>query len=543
MLPHNQIVSSSLSNALNSARAEIITEISPRVIYLSDLTEADQNELEESGFLIKNIYRITGVNHRIEKENCENAGLHFGGQPAFVENFLEKLKLGSKLGATEADFDAILKEVDSFYRFTLYQRTLAKNATFAIKSIFSNSWIKTTGSYVITSENWPTIAYKFSDAGRNFYLIANGALGNLLALYDEQSKTLLMFKQYNGRWGKDPQKWVGDFLLQLGRYSSEVKAYENAPTREYHSLLYTENIAHYYWNFMNGLQRAQDQDDKIKALFSRRTPVDCKAIFPNSSPQISPQSDNEIFLHVLRENLIVGLYTDYIASETLARRMISVAETRTPNEAQKYISEVAASNKIIVWILLRNIHRSWRNQVSGISNFINKMKATYGNCFFIFDGHTQLDEGTVSVQSQKSLQNSNLQHMTAEDDIMSEVIERTGIEDYHNLIGCNVYEKILWSEIPTFSVQPMGSGFLWTGWLSNRPAVLHTPPQSIPQFRATAYMREDCAPRVYVKPEYYSNAEDGPYLASSYDLDWRGIWEASQTLLNDYLRFPEKKNG
>ncbi|MQQ09600.1 hypothetical protein GFB49_14120 [Epibacterium sp. SM1979] len=512
-----------------------MSKVSPKVIYLNKLDDQSRSVLKDAGILLENVLRITGMNHAIESENCQQAGLSFVGREAYVDRFIASLNSPGELGAEVEDFDAIKKEIDSFDRFTLYQRTLAQNATFSVKSVFSEAWLRATASYVITSENWPTIAYKFSDENRDFYLIANGALGNLLALYDEQNALLLMFKSYNGRWGKNPETWVGDFLLQLGKYAEEASAYETRTNRSYCNLLYSENIAHYYWNFMNGLQRAQDRDPMSRAIFSRRSPVNCRAVFPHSAVKGSPQSDDEIFTHVLQNDLMVGLHTDYIASEALAKRMITVSQARVEKARQEEIRNVASDNKVIIWILLRNIHRSWRGQTDGLSQFIQKMQENYDGCFFIFDGHTRLDEGESNVRTQQALQNANQKHMSAEDEILAEILHKTGIENYQSVIGCDVYEKILWAEIPTFSVQPMGSGFLWTGWLTNRPAVLHTPPQSIPQFRATAYMRENCTPRIYVKPEYYLNAEDGPYLSSSYDMEWTGIWEASTALLSNHL--------
>ena len=237
-----------------------------------------------------------------------------------------------------------------------------------------------------------------------------------------------------------------------------------------------------------------------------------------------------------------GINTSFVGSEETARLSYEVAKARVGQAVVDEAAQFRKENRITVWILLRSIHRSWINQVDGIAHYINALQEKYGPCSFVFDGHTVLDEGQNHTPDEADVVEQNRQSIAEEQASLEEILKIVSVSDYKNLIGSSVYEKIVWAHIPTFTMQPLGSGFTWTGWISNRPAVLHIPPWANAFFRAQAYTPERSQPRVFVDNAYYTLQNDPPSKEDGYFLDWRGVMAASDRLLA-HLGYMPKAGG
>jgi tetratricopeptide (TPR) repeat protein len=490
-----------------------------QVINISGLTDEERNFIEKAGFSIANLELIA-------KDDIELEEIYIN---SFTAN--EPVQLSRKGGKH-------LRENDSIYdikKGRYFQQSIVETGYIYSVCPFTGKVLRTNQSFVYHYPHpgtWtgvhPIYIYRFVGAEVFYLVCATPVLGDKSFIYFPNRELIITFVSGHDCYAKEYQiinalkaNFVSHWQLVNSYLSTDIR-------KEVAAVLgYMNNLAHFVWNELSGIQYLYDNEtlDKIdKFLIGsfeyfnlgdtyQEIPID--KILHLANP-------DSLFETILANNYLAVWLTDLVIKEDLGNRLYKGAIAKcSPSVLQEI--EVARKHFPIVWIGLRGHSRVWLSQIEGIANIINSLSTIFPDLAVVFDGWGQ---------TEKPDPRSELE-MQREQSIVADIVKKISTNlSIYNLIGAMNYERAAWSKLIDFYISAYGSGLTFPIWIANKPGVVHGIIDSILLEKGewSSHIRENAAPPLLIPNDY---RDDNVKIGfANYDVDWQKINDAVIKVLN-----------
>lgn len=403
-----------------------------------------------------------------------------------------------------------------------YQQSIVETAYIYSMCPFSGTILRSNQSfYVQVHDGVPLLVYRF--VGEEvFYLIVGAWSAVKIALYFPTLELLLDWHS----WGNALEHTVTHFKANIVSNWLLVKDYISDPKpKKIASILgVVNNLGHYLWNYVTGIQYLYDNDifyklDKI--ISGKDSYYKIREIFPEITQDkiIEAPNSEAIFRAILQENCIGVMVTEFHITENLYNRIYWSALNQC-KENQNLIRtlEEAKHHFPVVLINLRGHNKSWVNQVEGYANIINCLYQDYPNMAVFFDGF---------VDEQVSL-----------DQILEAISPQVKV---FNGLNCNIYETLLWVHNIDTYIAVIGSGLVLVNWLANKPGVTHGNKAHYSQQGFWTDVRENSISPIFLAEEFIEDLFNDPTsgnVYSNYNCDWKLLYNE----LINIIKSLEKKS-
>ncbi|MDJ0554121.1 MAG: tetratricopeptide repeat protein [Microcoleaceae cyanobacterium MO_207.B10] len=477
----------------------------------------------------------------------------FALEEIYINSFSNaaKKRLSRKSEPTREEGRLDLKRWTEFrkngYEFAVQQSIAETGYIYSICPI-SGEILRSNQSFYLGAS---LIAYRFVGA-EIFYLIIGQWFGNKIAVYFPKFDLILT------QLGKKKINEIENLKSRLNifksytvKYRNEFLAYVSNSVK--HPLVAlvgnTANFYHYFFNRITGLNYLSERNliPKIdKIITGNNNYFDISSIYPNIETKEVNTEDELFFQETLANNYFIAMFFDVILSHSLAQTLHkSSLDLATP----KLIETVKSLRKScfpLIWFHVRIHKRLWLSQIEGTANLIQRLYQDFPNLGIIFDGFSCTNSGLV-----------NHQVVTQEKAIFKQITDRIPPEiSVQNLIGCKVYEKIIWAQEIDLYVLQHGSA-MTIPMIVNKPGVAHqntglhdsefegdsryTQTDVMGQQFSYMMMQRDFAYRenvtkpIYIPKKYITDQNNSGKHWRNYDLDWKVIYAEVLRIIN-YLR-------
>jgi len=489
-----------------------------KVINISALTDEDRKLINKAGFSIANLELIA-------KDDIELEEIYINSFPAN-----EPVKLSRKGGKH-------LRENHSIYdlkKGRYFQQSIVETGYIYSVCPSNGKVLRTNQSFVYHYPHpgtWtgvhPIYIYRFVGAEVFYLVCATPVLGDKSFIYLPNHELIITFVSGHDCYANQNQI-VNALKANLVSHWQLVRSYLSSDRRkEVAAVLgYMNNLAHFVWNELSGIQYLYDNEtlDKIdKFLIGNFEYFNVGDTYPEISLEkiVYLANPDSLFETILANNYLAVWSTDLVIKEDLGNRLYKGAIAKcSPSVLQEI--EVATKKFPIVWIGLRGHSRVWLSQIEGIANIINSLHTIFPDLAVIFDGWGKTEK--PDPRSDLEVQREQL--------IVADIVKRlsTNVSIY-NLIGAMNYERAAWSKVIDFYISAYGSGLTFPLWIANKPGVVHGIIDSILLDKGewSSHIRENAAPPLLITNDYRDDKVQIGF--ANYDIDWEKINNAVVKLL------------
>ena len=308
------------------------------------------------------------------------------------------------------------------------------------------------------------------------------------------------------------------------------------------ALVSNNHFAHHLWNELSGIYKLYKTDslDKVDKFLLISEPLGCiDEIFPEiSAEKIKRIESSEIIAEILDNSYFVLRLGWNFIKEDLADR---IYQTSLKHCSSAFLAEVESVKKKyfpLIWITIRLNNRTWVSQIEGIANIIQSFSANFPNLGVVIDGFS-LPYGVLLSPSVEETIRKEKETVRKIQSFLSPEIK------VYDLVGCMLYESIVWANAIDFYIAHHGTIQHKIGWTANKPGVVHTNTQvletKVSGFKnQTSWARENGVLPVYISSHYINDVtenvkkdlNDKRRDLINYDCDWRVIYEEALKLAN-----------
>ncbi|MEG4851313.1 tetratricopeptide repeat protein [Microcoleus sp. B5-D4] len=490
-----------------------------KALNISALSDEERNFMEKAGFSIANLELIA-------KDDIELEEIYIN---SFTSN--EPVQLSRKGGKDLRGNDSIydIKKgryfqqsiVETGYIYSVCPSTgevLRTNQSFVYHYPHPGTW---TGVH-------PIYIYRFVGVEVFYLVCATPVLGDKSFIYFPNRELIITFVSGHDCYAKEDQiinalkaNFVSHWQLVNSYLSTDIR-------KEVAAVLgYMNNLAHFVWNELSGIQYLYDNEtlDKIdKFLIGSFEYFNLGDTYPEIPIDkiLHLTNPDSLFETILANNYLAVWSTDLVIKEDLSNRLYKGAIAKcSPSVLQEI--EVARKHFPFVWIGLRGHSRVWLSQIEGLANIINSLSTIFPDLAVVFDGWGQ---------TEKPDPRSELE-MKREQSIVADIVKKisTNVPIY-NLIGAMNCERAVWSRVIDFYISAYGSGLTFPLWIANKPGVVHGIIDSILLEKGewSSHIRENAAAPLLIPNDY---RDDNVKIGfANYDVDWQKINAAVIKVMN-----------
>lgn len=294
----------------------------------------------------------------------------------------------------------------------------------------------------------PFVLYRF-EGTEVFYIGAGNFSGSKMFVYLPTHELVVFVQQPSLRW-YPAAEILRQFKTNLAAWPCDVFAYLRSETRPA-ALLSNNNLGHFFWNNLGGLNRAHDAGlfpglESVVKLPAQY--IEVERVFPElSTKNVSfLKNDMDAFVHCLRNSCLPICFTDTVITSSLSERLrIMAARNATPEHQPP-----ADLQRPLVWINLRAHNKSWINQQSGYVDILNAACAEFGPMSILLDGLPDCEEVASGITSRL----------------------RPEIKVYSGL-SFTMFDSLHWAFLSDTYICTIGSGLVLLSWIANKPGVAH----------------------------------------------------------------------
>jgi tetratricopeptide (TPR) repeat protein len=460
-----------------------------QIIDLLFLTEADQDFLAKHGLSVANLRRIQESNLSLEE--------------IYINHFNSSSPVQLSKQASRTSILPLLPDTTPNREF---QQTIVETGYICSICPFTGQILRSNQSLMLDDPGYATsIFYRFT--GREtFYLFASHWIGGLLFLYIPRLELIinlsLTWKNYLD---------YGDIVTRLKKnmvfYWKQVKQYlfNPAPKKTVAVCGGYENLGHYFWNDISGLDFLAENQllDKIdKYLVGSYEPLKVNDIYPEIPVKDILRVESKNFSSLLLANNYFAVrLTDILIKESLAKKLYQASLKNCSTEFLATI-EQAKKHFPLIWINLRSHSKAWISQVEGSANIIKTLSQNYPNIGIIFDGWKDEEDSMEQIKA----------------------LIPPSISTYNGL-GCPMHETIVWAFAIDVYISIVGSGLTLVTWIANKPGVAHSNYGHL-KYQSDWWpeVRENIIPPLFLSTDQIQQADiHAPY--GDYDCDWKVIYD------------------
>lgn len=250
-------------------------------------------------------------------------------------------------------------------------------------------------------------------------------------------------------------------------------------------------------------------------------------------PEINSEKVKRIQPLEFRDEIIENNYfeirlTERFVRDSLVKRIDRVSLKKCSSD---FLAEVEAAKKNyfpLLWVNFRLGKRTWVSQVEGIANILKSLSENFPKLAVVFDGISK----SVDINGNLAVTPHEEEGIKKEKETLSKIQSLLPQEiKVYDIIGCPVYEVVLWAHAIDLYMAPFGGGLAKVVSIANKPGVLHTNKYGV-KVNNMLYSktRENAALSVFVPEHYIVDAPNDSFtkigeVNRSYDCDWRGIYE------------------
>jgi hypothetical protein len=229
----------------------------------------------------------------------------------------------------------------------------------------------------------PQNVYRFEGA-EVFYVWAGGFSNAKMFLYMPRTGTVLPIEEPGLRW-YPYMDMVRELSADMLLHAGDVHDYLDAPTRPA-AVTGLNNIGHFFWNDLSGLQRVIDNDlvSSLAAIVKVRSHYfDYEKVFPEL-PRAAAElgAPSEVFAYFLRRRLTPVRFTDCVISPELFRRVREAAARQAGPAGRPPVD----APRPLLLVNLRAHNKVWVDQAEGYANILNAVYEEYGSVSAFLDG-------------------------------------------------------------------------------------------------------------------------------------------------------------
>jgi hypothetical protein len=354
----------------------------------------------------------------------------------------------------------------------------------------------------------PQIVYRFEGV-EVFYIFAGGFSGGRLFMYLPRTSLIVGLEEPVLRW-YNYHAMAQEFLANLVFYWREVKAYLKGPTKPA-AVLGLNNIGHFFWNDLAGLQYALDSGvaGRLKQIVKvRKQYLDYEALFPElaSKPSLYVEQPLDVFAHFLKNRLRPIRFTDgRISPQMFQRLRRAVAERASPNGKPP-----ADAPRPLLWVNLRLHNKVWVSQAEGYANILNAVYEDYGAASALLDGTP--DCAGLAEEIRRKV--------------------RPEVQLYDGL-HLSVYDSLSWAGEVDAYLSVTGAALTLLTWLTDARGVAHSEHGHMEHLTWWSEIRPE-APKP-LSPEFSEVTELGSGWHCNYDVDWRVLYRLLRQVLDQTM--------
>lgn len=315
--------------------------------------------------------------------------------------------------------------------------------------------------------------YRFESVA-TFYIVVAGFAGSRLFLFCPEKDMFLRLGPPTFEWG-EAEACLRKFYEVLLPRATQVAAYLAAPTRPAVLSATMNNLGHFFWNEVSGLDEYAKKGylRNINCAISYRYAfIDPFDILP---ADIVPErrhcrSAAEFCDAVLNGGLFCvrpcgAAITPYLASE-----IRDLAQNRATDEQRAMLNAAKAAD-FVLWAALRAHNKVWVNQVEGILAAAKILSETFATSAIYIDGTPDCADLYAQIAARVP---ANVQ-----------VFDGTQV---------SVYDTLIWSFAIDAYIATIGSGLVSVTWLAAKPGIAHSETHHLHQMAFWSDVRPDAPP-------------------------------------------------
>ena len=413
------------------------------------------------------------------------------------------------------------------------QFAATRHGALALPSPFSGDAISTNESYPFSWHGLLDVFYRFRDK-KTFFLVTTGGDGATRGLYVPSLNLFVCNIPYGSHGWNDPVGLFAGFKTYFIANASLVERYSKESASRHTCMLIAHRvIGHYIMHFLPqvGHMLEAGLDPYVsRYLVAPQEFLPFNRVFPEIDELkiLRVNKEEDFGVAVLEQNYFALIPNGFFVTENFAASVKRVAAEARPSFGQ-YLSTFRSSHYPIVWFGIRVNRRLWIEQEDGVPAIVDRLRERFPSVAVVIDGMTTLDT-SFGVFNTRLLE-SDRSSIEKENLVVSKLTERFPRDvKVVNLVGADIWEKILWTEIATVFVGAFGSGFVWTGTIGNRPGVYHGNTYCTLLARQYIAMRENAAPHAFVTTPRVI-CDDDTSTTVNYSCDWKNIYKEVEQLI------------
>ncbi len=301
------------------------------------------------------------------------------------------------------------------------------------------------------------IAYRFT--GQEIFYLLVGGIGGIIRFCSIPRLNCLIAMRNFGEDDAHVEWSVGvnrRLLTGLAQHeASAAQAFRHPRRATGVAIGFSGNFGHTIWQDFAGLEeiiRLQGADVIGHILAGPQTFVPVGEIFPELADREVTVIEGDV------DPIATSLALPYqhlrpigaLIPAGLRQRFVRAARAHSDAAVLRRIAAIG-QQRILVWITLRANLKVWLRQVSGHIEVLRRLAQEVGPIAVVLDGWN---------------------NTRADADAIREGVEPYGVEVI-DILGCGVYEQILWAEASDVYSAVVGSVMFINSYFANRPGFAH----------------------------------------------------------------------
>jgi tetratricopeptide (TPR) repeat protein len=478
-----------------------------KVILSSDLTDADIEFIEKSGFSKAYLQLMA-----LDDINREKIFIQSFNNSQDITNLFNDNTQCFLSGKTRSFQQSI---VETGYVYSCCPAT--------------GQILRSNQSFPLQKANFLTrTAYRF--VGQEvFYLIASSWLGGIEYIYFP--KVELIWAISYGFDGTGTHL-INELKSKMVSDWKKVKDYITRNEKEIAVVTaFFSNFGHQVWNEFSGIMNLWENGaiNKIdKFLVGEFEHFNIADIFPGidrdrivrlASDKFLKSSNTDIlFKQTIENNYFVVRLGQTFIKEKLANMMYQAAKIRSSQEVLQEVKE-AQQYFPLLCVQIRSHYRSWISQIEGTANIIKAIHSDFPNLAVVFDGW--------SIPESFNSDNSRVGQGIEQDRVIIEKIRKLIPRNIpiYNASGRTTWETVVWANAIHTFMATIGAGATYLTWIANKKGVLYSSKYVVEtiQNSYTEKCRENCVNYSFVSTDATLQCSSNP-IDDDFEVDWRVIY-------------------
>ena len=400
-------------------------------------------------------------------------------------------------------------------------------------SPISGKVLRTNQSFYIP--NWlPIFAYRFSEGPEIFYLLVGHHWGGKLAIYFPRLETIIILFNL-GLQDWRPGKTINMLKAHMVSDFELVKSYLLNESKKMAMVTSFLNMAHFFWEDLTGCNYLFENNllGKVDKIIVKNNFLSLEDLINVPKSQIKytdnwSQADfyTNLFKFLLEQNYVAARVVDLFIPQSLASRINKISLKKCSLAALENI-ERAKQHFPLICFGIRAHNRTWLSQVKGIASIVNSLYANFPNIGVVIAG---------CCRNERNHQEQEWEEAIFKEQKVWEQIElllNTNIKTY-KIIGCSVYESVVWHSSINLYVIPISSGLSIPVWICHKPGVTYGNSIYYDMYVKEQFsdsLAKNCIAPVYLSRDNIQNSKGGKEPLSDYDFNWELLYQEVLNLL------------